>query len=117
MRMLYAFLTLLAGLSFGPVAHAQEAQKSAAAGTGLAGRWTVTADFNGTPLYSSWSSSRRATSSPETSTATSSKEPLQIAGGTTPPPPPSGTPAGSYTVKMTATSGNLTHTTLTLIVQ
>ena len=52
MRMLYAFLTLLAGLSFGPVAHAQEAQKSAApAGTGLAGRWTVTADFNGTPLY------------------------------------------------------------------
>jgi acetamidase/formamidase len=50
--MLYLFLTLLAGLSFGPVARAQEAQKPAApAGGGLAGRWTVTADFNGTPLY------------------------------------------------------------------
>jgi len=41
-------------------------------------------------------------------------------GGTTPPPPPppSGTPAGNYTVTVTATAGNLTHTTtLALVVQ
>jgi len=39
-------------------------------------------------------------------------------GGTTPPPPPpAGTPAGSYTINVTATSGNLSHTTtLTLVV-
>ena len=36
----------------------------------------------------------------------------------TPPPPPTGTPAGTYIVTMTATSGTLTHTTtLTLVVQ
>ncbi len=36
----------------------------------------------------------------------------------TPPPPPTGTPAGTYVVTVTATSGALTHTTtLTLVVQ
>jgi hypothetical protein len=35
-----------------------------------------------------------------------------------PPPPPTGTPAGTYMVTVTATSGNLSHnTTLTLVVQ
>ncbi len=41
-------------------------------------------------------------------------------GGSTPPPPPpvTGTPAGSYMVTVTATSGSLSHTsTLTLVVQ
>lgn len=34
-----------------------------------------------------------------------------------PPPPPTGTPAGNYTITVTGTSGNLTHTTtLTLVV-
>jgi len=37
---------------------------------------------------------------------------------TPPPPPPAGTPAGNYTVTVTATSGSLTHTaTLALVVQ
>jgi hypothetical protein len=41
-------------------------------------------------------------------------------GGSTPPPPPpiTGTPVGSYSVTVTATSGSLSHaTTLTLVVQ
>jgi hypothetical protein len=39
-------------------------------------------------------------------------------GYTSPPPPPTGTPAGTYTITVTATSGNLTHTSnLTLTVQ
>jgi hypothetical protein len=41
-------------------------------------------------------------------------------GGSTPPPPPpiTGTPVGSYSVTVTATSGPLSHaTTLTLVVQ
>jgi hypothetical protein len=34
-----------------------------------------------------------------------------------PPPPPAGTPAGTYTINVTATSGALSHTTtLTLVV-
>jgi len=38
--------------------------------------------------------------------------------GTTPPPPPQGTPAGSYSVTVTATSGRLTHhTSVSLAVQ
>jgi hypothetical protein len=39
-------------------------------------------------------------------------------GGTTTPPPPSGTPAGTSTITVTATSGSLVHTTtVTLTVQ
>jgi len=35
----------------------------------------------------------------------------------TPPPPPTGTPANTYIITVTATSGTLTHnTTLTLVV-
>jgi FG-GAP-like repeat/FG-GAP repeat len=39
-------------------------------------------------------------------------------GGKVTPPPPNGTPTGTYTLTMTATSGNLTHsTTVTLVVE
>ena len=39
-------------------------------------------------------------------------------GGSSGPPPPTGTPAGTYTVTVTGTSGNTIHTTtLTLVVQ
>jgi len=43
---------LLAALCAGYSAYAQEAQKAApAAGGSLSGRWTLTSDFHGTPLY------------------------------------------------------------------
>jgi len=51
MRKLSVVMTLLAGLGVGRVACAQEAQKPAAATGPLTGRWTVSSDFHGTPLY------------------------------------------------------------------
>ena len=51
MRKLSVVMTLLAGLGVGRVARAQEVQKPAAATGPLTGRWTVSSDFHGTPLY------------------------------------------------------------------
>ena len=52
MRKLAVVLTLLEGLCAATLVGAQETQKPvAAAGGPLTGRWTVSADFHGTPLY------------------------------------------------------------------
>ncbi|HET8965930.1 MAG TPA: acetamidase/formamidase family protein [Candidatus Acidoferrum sp.] len=52
MRMVFIGVVLLAALCSGYSAYAQEAQKAApAAGGPLNGRWTVTSDFHGTPIY------------------------------------------------------------------
>jgi acetamidase/formamidase len=53
MPKLAVVLTLLAGLCASALARAQEAQKAAppAGGGPLSGRWTVSSDFHGTPLY------------------------------------------------------------------
>ena len=53
MRKLAVPLTLLAGLCASTLAGAQEVQKPAAPADGgpLTGRWTVSSDFHGTPLY------------------------------------------------------------------
>jgi amidase len=52
MRKVFIGVVLLAALCSGYSAYAQEAQKAApAAGGPLSGRWTVTSDFHGTPIY------------------------------------------------------------------
>ncbi|HSC45444.1 MAG TPA: acetamidase/formamidase family protein [Candidatus Acidoferrum sp.] len=52
MRKLLGCLALCVGLFATGLAGAQDAQKPAAAAAGpLTGRWTVRADFNGTPIY------------------------------------------------------------------
>jgi acetamidase/formamidase len=52
MRRVFIGVVLLAALCSGYSAYAQEAQKAAPdAGGPLNGRWTVTSDFHGTPIY------------------------------------------------------------------
>ena len=52
MRKLLMAVALLGALCSGCSAYAQEAQKAAPAGGGpLSGRWTLTSDFHGTPIY------------------------------------------------------------------
>jgi Predicted acetamidase/formamidase len=52
MRKVFIGVVLLAALSSGYSLYAQEAQKAAPdAGGPLSGRWTVTSDFHGTPIY------------------------------------------------------------------
>jgi len=51
MRKLFIGMVVLAALCAGYSAYAQEAQKAAPPGGPLGGRWTITSDFHGTPIY------------------------------------------------------------------
>jgi amidase len=51
MRKLFIGMVVLAALCAGYSAYAQEAQKAAPPGGSLSGRWTITSDFHGTPIY------------------------------------------------------------------
>ncbi len=51
MRKLFIGMVVLAALCVGYSAYAQEAQKAAPAAGPLSGRWTITSDFYGTPIY------------------------------------------------------------------
>jgi amidase len=51
MRRAFIGVTVLTALCGGYAVYAQEAQKAAPAGGPLSGRWTVTSDFHGTPIY------------------------------------------------------------------
>jgi len=51
MRRAFIGVTVLAALAGGYAVYAQGAQKAAPAGGPLSGRWTVTSDFHGTPIY------------------------------------------------------------------
>src|ERR1043166_7883461 len=51
MRKLFIGRVVLTALCAGYSAYAQEAQKAAPPGGSLSGRWTITSDFHGTPIY------------------------------------------------------------------